>query len=185
MTEESARDERTGEPSHWDRLGEDVSQILDVRREVTRAEGPFSRFSGWVGRVLGSPAFFVILLLAHAAWIVLNLKVWPWEPIDPFPFIFLATIASVEAPFLSILILINQRRHQKIDEVREEIDLRVSLHAERQLSMLIRVIDEVRRSQGIDLEENDERIARLGQDLDGRELTKQVRHDIEEQRIDE
>lgn len=165
--------------SHWEELGEDSAQILDVRREMATAEGPFEKFSRLVGRVMGSAMFFTLLIVTHIAWIVLNLRIWPWRPIDPYPFTFLATIASVEAPFLSLLILINQRRHRQIEDVREEIELKVSLHSERQMSMMIRLIDEIRRAQGLPTEEDEKDIQRLGRNLDPKQLAESARREEE------
>lgn len=173
-------DQKETRSSHWEELGEDTSRIIDVRREIATKEGPFERFSKVVGRVLGSATFFALLLLSHALWIVLNLNLWPWRPIDPYPFVFLATIASVEAPFITLLILINQRRHRQIEDVREEIELKVSMHAERQMSMVIRMLDEIRKSQGIRLADDDEYIEKMGRDLDPEALAETVEREEED-----
>lgn len=173
-------DQEEKQSSHWEQLGEDTSRIIDVRREIATREGPFEHFSRVVGRVLGSAAFFAFLLLSHVLWIVLNLNVWPWRPIDPYPFVFLATIASVEAPFITILILINQRRHRQIEDVREEIELKISMHAERQMSLMIRMLDEMRKSQGIRLDEDDEKIEKMGRDLDPEALAETAEREEEE-----
>jgi uncharacterized membrane protein len=73
-------------------------------------------------------------LVAHVVWFV----VWvPWNlgwiglrPIDPFPFGLLTMIVSLEAIFLSIFVLMAQKRESAIAELREELALQVNLRIE-------------------------------------------------------
>ena len=112
--------------------------------------------------MLSHPAFFLALLASHLLWIVLNLPIYPWwEPWGPYPFIFLATIASAEAPFIALLVLMHQQRNQRLSELREETPLQVSLHMEREVSWVLHLLPE-----------------RLQEELDARRLMEEVRCDL-------
>lgn len=91
--------ERSGERrvgrEHWRSIGERRQQIVSVREEMVEQRGPVGAAIDWIGGVLAGPLFFTLFLLAHLAWVVANVGWVPGvEPWDPYPFMFLATIAS-------------------------------------------------------------------------------------------
>jgi uncharacterized membrane protein len=123
--------------------------------------------------------FFLSFLAAHLLWIALNLPLYPWwKPWDPYPFVFLATVTSAEAPFMGLMVLMYQQRNQRIAELREETHLQVSLHAERQLSMVLRMLGEMQQQLGVETQPDPELLAHLQQDLDTRELLANLRRDL-------
>lgn len=107
---------------------------VSVRAEMTKRRTAMGKviddFGAWIAR----PVVFVALLLGHVAWIVLNLI--PALTWDPPPFVLLATIASAEAPFLTLIILMRQHRDQRIAELRQEVLLHVVCRLEQQISEL-------------------------------------------------
>lgn len=164
--------------SHWNRIGKDAAEILNVHTEVARRQSPVGSAVDAVGRFMAHPVLFVLIFVAHAGWVVLNLPLMPWEPWDPYPFMFLATVASVEAPFIALLVLMYQRRMQRIADLREEITLQVTLHVERKTSMALRVLDDLEDHLGID--EKQDGLDRMKQDLDPKRLLDEVGRDLRE-----
>ena len=76
---------------------------------------------------------------SSAAWILVNAAAVPGiRPFDPFPFVMLAVITSVEAIFLSTFILITQNRMSRMAERRAEMDLQISLLTEHELTRALR-----------------------------------------------
>jgi uncharacterized membrane protein len=89
--------------------------------------------------------------LWFGGWLVLNSGRMPVvKPWDPFPFVMLAMIASVEAIFLSTFILISQNRMQKLSDRRAELDLQVSLLSEHELTRGIHLLLDIAHKLGID-----------------------------------
>lgn len=126
-------------------------EILNLRRRIEADRGRSRRAVVWVGNVLARPAFFFALLLLHAGWVAANLPGWvPWAPWDPPPFPLLATIASVEAPFIALLILMRQEYDRRIAELREETALQVDLHVEREATAQLRLLVAVAERLGIE-----------------------------------
>jgi uncharacterized membrane protein len=112
-------------------------------------------------------------------WVVLNLPIFPFEPWDPYPFVFLATFASAEAPFIALLILMYQRRSRRIAELREELDLQVSLHLERQMTVMLRLLAEVQGRLDITSREDPALLDRLQTELDPKQLMQSLRRDLQ------
>lgn len=165
--------------AHWDDIGKSAEEILNVRVEVTKQETPLAALIKEVGHVLAHPVFFLVLLGAHLGWIVLNLPIYPWyEPWDPYPFVFLATIASIEAPFIALLVLMHQEHDRRIDELREEIDLQVSFHIEREVTMALRLLDKIRRSHSIEIEEDSGELEHMEAFMDPQRMMERLRRDL-------
>src|SRR5689334_166135 len=83
-------------------------------------------------------------LVGHVAWFA----VWiPWNlgwlglpAFDPYPFGLLTMIVSLEAIFLSIFVLMAQKRESAIAELREELALQVNLRIEEELTKTLQLV---------------------------------------------
>lgn len=165
---------------HWQQIGKSAEEILNVRTEMARRRRRLSVLIDWLGGILAHPAFFLVLLTTHLLWIVLNLPLYPWfKPWDPYPFTFLATVTSAEAPFIALLVLMSQRRDSRIDELREEIALQVSLHVERQTTMTLRLLDEIQQQLQIRTQQDREALDHMQQNLDPQNLMYRLRGDLQ------
>jgi uncharacterized membrane protein len=92
-------------------------------------------------RVASSGYFLASHVVWFGAWIVWNTGLVPGlDPIDPFPFGLLTMIVSLEAIFLSIFVLMAQRRESSIAELREEITLQVLMRAEEEVTKTLQLV---------------------------------------------
>lgn len=174
------------ESPHWDQVRQNASEILNVRSEITRRQHRSAALVESIGRMLAHPMLFIGLLAGHLLWVVLNLPIYPWfRPWDPYPFTFLATVASVEAPFIALLVLMYQRRNARISELREELDLQVSLHLERQMTVTLRLLGEMQDRLGIASREDPDLLDRLQHELDPRQLMRSLRRHLQRDEADE
>ncbi len=103
---------------------------LDQPREVRRTLLPtptydpeaFGRLSERIARFLGTGRFLVYMTAFVATWVTWN-AVAP-EPLrfDPYPFIFLTLMLSLQASYAAPLILLAQNRQTDRDRVQYEQD---------------------------------------------------------------
>ncbi len=108
-------------------------------------------------------------LVAHAIWFV----VWiPWNlgwlglpKFDPFPFGLLTMIVSLEAIFLSIFVLMAQKRESAIAELREELALQVNLRIEEEMTKTLQLVAGLYTRLGHRFAE-DEELSQMMQPLD-------------------
>jgi uncharacterized membrane protein len=56
---------------------------------------------------------------------------------------------SLEAIFLSIIVLISQNKQSKIADMRQQIDFEINVRAEEEISKILELVDELRKAQGI------------------------------------
>ena len=90
---------------------------------------------------LASSTPFLLLHLAwFALWITWNLGWLGFKPFDPFPFGLLTMVVSLEAIFLSIFVLMAQKRESAIAELREELALQVNLRIEEESTKTLQLV---------------------------------------------
>ena len=168
--------------SYWADLRASKGGVLPVREIMERRRGRLAALVETVEYVLAHPVFFVALLATHLLWVVANLPWIPWwEPWDPYPFTFLATVASAEAPFIALLLLMRQRRDRRVGELRDEIDLQVTLHIERQTTEVLKMLDALRSHVGAPVADLDlEGLEEMKQRLDPQQLLEDTLKELEE-----
>lgn len=93
-------------------------------------------------------AFVYLQAALVGGWVLVNLGFTPLRRFDP-SFVILATVASVEAIFLSTFILISQNRAARAAEGRADLDLQISLLAEHEVTHLIKLVGDIARKLGI------------------------------------
>lgn len=90
--------------------------------------------------VAGSTGFLALHVFAFAGWILINSPLPGMLQFDPYPFGMLTTIVSLEAIFLSIFVLMTQRRESRIGELREELTLQVNLRMEEEITKTLHLV---------------------------------------------
>jgi uncharacterized membrane protein len=116
-----------------------------------------AKLADWLTVRFGTMAFLAINVVWFAVWIALNTRVFPGvEPFDEYPFSFLTMVVSLEAIFLSIIVLISQNREEHITTLRQEVDLQINLQTEKELTKLMELVVMLLEMQGVDVEEDKE-----------------------------
>jgi CRP/FNR family transcriptional regulator, cyclic AMP receptor protein len=114
--------------------------IRNAGEEVEQKLTPIERVVDGVAAFSGSVSFLVIHILAFAAWIGWNVLA-RLTAFDPFPFNFLTLCVSLEAIFLSVIVLLSQNRQAAKDRIRDDIEYDANLKAELEISHLHEKVD--------------------------------------------
>ncbi|WP_437731814.1 DUF1003 domain-containing protein [Sorangium sp. So ce1335] len=123
-----------------------IQALLEVRREQERTKSFQEALADKITGFTGSMTFVFLHAAFFGGWLVVNTGVVPFiKPFDPFPFVMLAMIASVEAIFLSTFVLISQNRMQALADKRADLDLHVNLLAEHEVTRLVELVDGISR----------------------------------------
>jgi uncharacterized membrane protein len=125
-------------------------------------------------RVASSGYFLAGHAVWFVAWIAWNTGLIPGVvPIDPFPFGLLTMIVSLEAIFLSIFVLMAQRRESSIAELREEITLQVLMRAEEEVTKTLQLVAGLYPRLGHKLAEDPE-LSDMMKPLDAESIERQL-----------
>ena len=122
-----------------------------------------------IAEKLNEFASSTLFLVLHVIWFLIWL---PWNigafrplglrPFDPYPFGLLTMVVSLEAIFLSIFVLLAQKREAAIAELREELSLQVGLWTEQEVTKTLQLVTGLYRRLGHPLAEDVELKQMLG-----------------------
>lgn len=122
--------------------------IRDNIRMVARMEEKYlsdrklsERLADVIGSFSGSMSFVIFHAVFYTLWILVNLRVITLVPaFDPFPFLLLSMIVSLEAIFLSTFVLMKQNRMSKRADSRAHLDLQINLLSEKEMTMVLQML---------------------------------------------
>ena len=126
----------------------------ETRRQLMRRPAydsdTFGTFAEQFARFLGTASFLIYMTLFVVFWIVWNVS-WPDDSpmqFDPYPFIFLTLILSLQASYAAPLILLAQNRQETRDKVIAEQDRQANARAHADMEFLAREVASLRMAVG-------------------------------------
>lgn len=130
-----------------------IADINHLERQALLNRTPSERLAGKVTRFAGGVMFISIHVIWFLFWIILNVGAIPRiEPWDPFPFSFLTLVVSLEAIFLSLLVLMTQNRLTKDADKRAHLDLQINMLAEEESTATLQMLEKICKHLGIPYE---------------------------------
>lgn len=120
-------------------LERNIKALADRRAAERAAATRQERLAAAITRFSGSLVFVYLHLALVGVWVAVNSGLTGIAPFDP-SFVILATVASVEAIFLSIFVLISQNRMQAEADRRADLDLHISLLTEHEVTKLAELV---------------------------------------------
>lgn len=100
------------------------------------------RVADSTARLLGSWPFIIGQTMLVAAWIVLNLIAWArhW---DPYPFILLNLMFSVQAAYAGPVLMMSQNRQAERDRYQAQSDFDTNVKAECEIELIQATLERV------------------------------------------
>jgi len=128
-----------------------------IKAQANAKRTIMEKMADWMTSKFGSSNFLWMNVVLFVVWILINTnQIKGISPFDPFPFILLTTIVSLEAIVLAIFVLISQNRAAKIDDLREETHLQLNLISQKEITKLIKMLAILLEKQGVDLSQDPE-----------------------------
>jgi uncharacterized membrane protein len=115
----------------------------NANEEMEEERGLVLRIADGVSWFSGSMLFLAVHALWFFLWIVLNTGRVGIAPFDSYPYGLLTMIVSLEAIFLSCIVLISQNRQNEKDRVRSDIEYEVNIKAELEVAHLHEKTDQI------------------------------------------
>ncbi len=94
------------------------------------------RVADFVVRIIGSWKFIVIQTIVLVFWTILNIVAF-FEHWDPYPFILLNLILSLQAAYAAPIIMMSQNRQAARDRIEAHNDYLVNLKSEKDISIIL------------------------------------------------
>lgn len=154
--------------------------IRSFEAKLTGKRTLAEKVADYFSKIFGSIGFFIFNLSWFFLWVVWNSGLIPDFPIfDPYPFVLLITIVSLEAICLAVLVLISQNRAAKIDKLRSEVDLQINMIAEQEITKVISLISVLLEKQGVKVTEDPE-IQKMLKKINLWEIEKKLEKQLED-----
>lgn len=129
-----------------------LDQPADTQRRLLPRprydEDTFGIFAEKFARFMGTATFLVYMTLFVVLWIVWNVLAPGDLRFDPFPFIFLTLMLSLQASYAAPMILLAQNRQEMRDKVIAEQDRQANARAHADMEFLAREVASLRMSVG-------------------------------------
>lgn len=148
---------------------------VELTERIARKRAWYSRAADFMTHYFGTINFFVINALFFLTWILINTGAIPGiTPFDPFPFNFLTMFVSLEAIFLSVIVLISQNKESEIADIRDELDFQINVRAEDEITKILNMLEEIREKMGLP-RETDKELLEMEQRTDIEELEREIK----------
>lgn len=138
---------------------------------VANLERRFLRDRRWLDYIADAIAGFsgsIYFVLIHVVWLTLWFLIntghfFGLPKFDPYPFILLAMVVSVEAVLLSTFVLMKQNRmSQRVDQ-RDHLNLQIDLLAEEEITKILQLQRAICQRLGIDTAERDPNVKEMAE----------------------
>ncbi len=137
-------------------IQKNISTILELEKQAVEKRSRAEHIADKITSVAGSTPFIILHVCWFAAWILLNGSVIPgMRAFDPFPFSFLTLMVSLEAIFLTLLVLMSQNRMTKEADKRAHLDLQINMLDEQETTVILRMVQKIGKHLGLEEEINE------------------------------
>jgi len=168
---------RDEQPSHS--VQENIQSIAGLEHDFEEQRTLVDRLADAIGTFSGSFAFVAVHIVLLALWFLINTGVLAFIPrFDPYPFILLAMIVSVEGVLLSTFVLMKQNRMQSKADARAQLDLQINLLAEKEVTKTLQLLRAIAKKLEIPDFEQDGELKEMSTTTSVDLLAKKIDKDI-------
>ncbi|HZT07687.1 MAG TPA: DUF1003 domain-containing protein [Chloroflexota bacterium] len=146
-----AAEERLAAAIQRKRATRDVNRLHEESLTVGQ------RLADRIAATMGSWPFIIAQSCLLALWVTINVTEFIFHSWDPYPFILMNLLLSLQAAYAAPVIMMSQNRQAAKDRLQAELDLRTNLHAETLIEELHGAMEDLRLRQWQELLEMQER----------------------------
>jgi len=127
LNQEDKADHAEDNPALSHVVERNIRTIIQLRLRAARERSVQNRIADAITAFSGRMVCVYVHIVWFGVWIVLNTGRVGVRPFDPFPYGLLTMVVSLEAIFLSTLVLISQNRLSEESEHRADFALHIGL----------------------------------------------------------
>lgn len=167
-----------GPESRTSAVESNIHCVADLERAFEHRRRRSDRIADAISGFTGSISFVIVHLLWFTLWFLINTGVIPHaKRFDPFPFILLSMMVSVEAVLLSTFVLMKQNRMQQKTDIRDHLNLQIDLLSEKEVTKALQLLRTIAAKVGID-EQNDAELEEMSTATSVDSLAKRIESSV-------
>ncbi|MGI4829092.1 MAG: DUF1003 domain-containing protein [Janthinobacterium lividum] len=157
-----------------------IQSVAQMQESLEQHRTLVDRIADLIGGFSGSMTFVFIHIVWFAAWFLLNTLPLGVKHFDPYPFILLAMVVSVEGVLLSTFVLMKQNRMQKRIDIRDQLDLQINLLSEKEVTKTLQLLRLIAKKLEVEPNPDDDReLNEMASTTSVDMLAERVRTDLE------
>jgi uncharacterized membrane protein len=138
------------EDATYSAIRRNIDAVAKLEETFQRDRTAPDRIADAIAGFTGSLKFVALHAAVYGGWIAINLG---WVPgvrrFDPYPFMLLSTVVSLEAIFLSTFVLVKQNRMSRREDLRAHLDLQINLLAEQEMTFVLQMLQKISKKMGV------------------------------------
>lgn len=151
MQEKVSENQKTGKGP----IQSNIEKILSLEKQSHQNMSMVERLANKVTTFAGSTPCIILHIIWFGGWIMVNTHLISGiAPFDPFPFSFLTLVVSLEAIFLTLLVLMSQNRMTKEADKRAQLTLQIDMLDEQETTLILRMVQKISKHLGLEEESN-------------------------------
>jgi uncharacterized membrane protein len=156
-----------------------IDTVASLERRFLEERTWLDRMADAIGGFSGSIYFVLLHVVWITAWFLINTgHFFGLRKFDPFPFMMLGMIVSVEAVLLSTFVLMKQNRLAKRVDQRDHLNLQVDLLAEEEITKILQLQRAICERLGIDVAAQDPGVKEMTQTTPLQALADELREKL-------
>jgi uncharacterized membrane protein len=148
----------------WEAIRQNIELVARMEDKYLSDRAMGDRISDGIAAFAGSMTFVVLHVVIYSLWMLVNLNLLPFPVFDPYPFMLLSMVVSLEAIFLSTFVLMKQNRMGKRADSRAHLDLQINLLAEKEMTMMLQMLRLIGKQVGVEAPTLDDELAQLSEE---------------------
>jgi CRP/FNR family cyclic AMP-dependent transcriptional regulator len=110
--------------------------VRSANQAIEEKQTPVQKVADAMAAFAGRFSFLVLHAVWFLIWIMINMGLTPIQPFDPYPFGLLTMVVSLEAIFLSCMVMISQNRQGEKDRIRADVEYEANIRAGLEVTQL-------------------------------------------------
>ena len=157
---------------------ENIRAVAQLQEQAAQRRTVVQRVSDSVSAFASRDSTIIGHIVVFAIWIVVNARLLPIRPVDPYPFSLLTIFVSLEAIFLTLFVLASQNRLTQEADHRAHLDLQVNLLAEQEMTLVLQMLKEICEHLGLHGTIQSRKFTELVKHTDVAELAEQLEREL-------
>ncbi|HYI92295.1 MAG TPA: DUF1003 domain-containing protein [Bryobacteraceae bacterium] len=118
---------------------ENIETVVRLEREFLEQRTWAERLGDGIADFVGTMSFIIVHLFALIAWVAINTGKVGVPLFDPYPFVLLTMIVSMEGVLLATFVLMKQNRMSRRADQRNHLNLQIDLLAEKEITKILQL----------------------------------------------
>ena len=129
-----------------------IEIVARMEQEFLAQRTLTDKIGDWIADAMGTMTFVILQLVGMVVWAVVNAGLVPGvKPFDPYPYVLLTMLVSMEGVLVAVFVLMKQNRMSRRADQRDHLNLQIDLLSEKEITKMLQLQRRICERMGIDV----------------------------------